>query len=133
MHLSAGNCVQVHVVGRWVWCVEACLQQAGELGVPVGSVPTSGVHKSTDNVPQGAQGQVDLGRLLQPIPTSPCLALPLTASQVHQIQLPNTHMPASLHHSQHCSSFITLGVLWLCCNFMDCSIVIECWLFTVQS
>ena len=63
----------------------ACLQQACELGVPVWRVPASGVHKGTDDIPQGTQGHVDLGGLLQTVPSRPCLALPLAASQVHQI------------------------------------------------
>lgn len=74
----------------------ACLQQSRELGVPVGSVPAFGVHKSTDDVPQSTQGQIDLGGFLQAVPSCPCLALPLAAGQVYQIQLPHSNVPTAL-------------------------------------
>ena len=49
------------------------LKEAGELGVPVGDVLGLAVHQGGDDVPQGGQRQVDLGRLLcSPQPSVRC-------------------------------------------------------------
>ena len=45
------------------------------------------VHEGGDDVPQGGEGEVDLGRLLEPVPRSPRLGLPLTPRQIHQVEL----------------------------------------------
>lgn len=84
-------------------------------------MPRLGIHQSTDDIPQGTQGQVDLGSLLQPIPSRTSLALPFTASKIYQVQLPNPDMPAILqvrsavqHHSLHTMHEVNRGQA--CCG-----------------
>mmetsp|Transcript_71645 Transcript_71645/g.115663 ORF Transcript_71645/g.115663 Transcript_71645/m.115663 type:complete len:268 (-) Transcript_71645:884-1687(-) len=63
------------------------LQQPCELGVSVRDVRGLAVHKGRDDVPQRREREVDLRRLLEPIASGTCLALPLRARQVHHVQL----------------------------------------------
>ena len=44
------------------------------------------VHQGGDDVAEGGQGEVDLGGLLQSVPSRLSLALPLTASKVNQVE-----------------------------------------------
>ncbi len=54
---------------------------------PVGHMPTLAIHQRTDDISQSSQGQVDLDALFQAVTRCSCLALPLTARQIHEVQL----------------------------------------------
>lgn len=56
--------------------------------VPVGMRSIT-AYQGRYDIAQRRQGEVDLGGLLQPLPGCARLALPLTAGQVHQVQLAN--------------------------------------------
>ena len=62
------------------------LEKPGQSGVPVRDVLRAAVHQGGDDVAEGGQGEVDLGGLLQSVPGRLSLALPLTASQVNQVE-----------------------------------------------
>ena len=62
------------------------LEEPGEPGVPVRDVLGPAVHQGGDDVAQGGQGEVDLGGLLQSVPSRLSLALSLTAGKVNQVQ-----------------------------------------------
>ena len=61
----------------------------------------SAVHQGRDHVPQGGQGEVDLGGLLQSVPCRLSLALPFTAGKIHKIEfsLKNADLKLTLHDS----------------------------------
>jgi hypothetical protein len=58
------------------------LEQEGEAGVAVGDVLAAAVlhiHQAHDDLAQHGEGDIDAGRLLQPLPRRPRLPLPLAA------------------------------------------------------
>lgn len=56
---------------------QGVLKQTGEFRVPVWHVGASAIHQRGDDIPQGREGQVDLGSLLQSLSCGAGLPLPL--------------------------------------------------------
>lgn len=66
---------------------EGVIQYPCQFGVSVRDVLFFPIHQCRNHVSQGAQGQVDLGRLFDPLVFEIGLALPFRASQVDKVEL----------------------------------------------
>ena len=63
------------------------LQDTGQLRISVRDVGALGIGQATDHMAQGRQGQVNLGRLLEPVTGCASLALSLTTRQIDDVKL----------------------------------------------
>lgn len=74
-HKYTPACVQMQYCAFTWREAKLYLQESGELGVPVRDVaPGPAINQGTDYIPQSTQGQIDLGRLLEPVTRCTCIS-----------------------------------------------------------